>query len=117
MKSKSRRAEFRTVANPKRKIRTVRALDDVKIEERPKPTDGESVSDLRHSREAKVRYATAGIAEFDSDKNLIILRDYPQVYQDRDTITGETIIVHRDSDLVEVDQSNAFSEGEAPEEQ
>lgn len=109
MISKSRRAEFRMNANPK-KLRTIRALDDVKIEEKahfpsePQPTP-------RRKRSGNPRYATAGIAEFDSARNIIILRDYPQVYQDRDTITGETIIVHRDSDLVEVDQSNAYSEG------
>ncbi|MBS1964041.1 MAG: LPS export ABC transporter periplasmic protein LptC [Bdellovibrionales bacterium] len=114
MSSKSRRAEVRINANP-RKLRTVRALDDVKIEERPKVDENASIAERRRARNAKPRYATAGIAEFDSFKNLIVLRDYPQVYQDRDTITGETIIVHRDSDLVEVDQSNAFSEGELEE--
>jgi hypothetical protein len=114
MTSRSRRAEFRINANP-RKLRSVRALDDVKIEERPKIADDASVAERRRAKGMKPRYATAGIAEFDSQKNLIILRDYPQVYQDRDTLTGETIIVHRDSDLVEVDQSNAFSEGD-PEE-
>jgi lipopolysaccharide export system protein LptA len=111
MTSKSRRAEFRMNAKP-RKLRTIKALEDVKIEERPKIPADASVAERRRAKNADTRYATAGIAEFDSDKNLIILRDYPQVYQGRDTITGETIIVHRDSDLVEVDQSNAFSEGE-----
>lgn len=112
MTSRSRRAEFRMAADPKRKLRTVKALDDVKIEEHPKVSDDASVAERKRARATKTRYATAGIAEFDSDKNLIVLRDYPQVYQDRDTITGETIVVHRDSDLVEVDQSNAFSEGD-----
>ncbi len=111
MTSKSRRAEFRINAN-RRKLRSVRALDDVKIEEHPKVADDANVAERRRAKSMKPRYATAGIAEFDSQKNLIILRDYPQVYQDRDTLTGETIIVHRDSDLVEVDQSNAFSEGD-----
>jgi lipopolysaccharide export system protein LptC len=114
MTSRSRRAEFKINANP-RKLRTVKALDDVKIEEKPKVADDASVAEKKRTRGMKSRYATAGIAEFDSEKNLIILRDYPQVYQDRDTITGETIVVHRDSDLVEVDQSNAFSEGELEE--
>jgi lipopolysaccharide export system protein LptA len=113
MNSRSRRAEFRLNANPKR-VRTMLAIDDVKIEEKPtQPSD----SGRNARRRAPVtRYATAGLAEFDSEKNLIVLRDYPQVYQDRDTITGETIIVHRDSDLVEVDQSNAFTEAQEEEE-
>jgi len=117
MTSKSRRAEFRIHADPK-KVRTMRAMDDVKIEEKPQLSSDYSSNPRRKTRSEKSRYATAGIAEFDSERNAIILRDYPQVYQDRDTITGETIIVYRDSDLVEVDQSNAFSEGnpEAPEE-
>ncbi len=116
MTSRSRRAEFRIDANP-RKLRTVRALDDVKIEEKPQASADYASNPRRKTRLAKSRYATAGVAEFDSARNLILLRDYPQVYQDRDTITGETIIVHRDSDLVEVDQSNAFSEGEDPEDE
>jgi lipopolysaccharide export system protein LptA len=107
MTSRSRRAEFRINANPKR-LRMVRAMDDVKIEEKPNPN---TPSNGRRRGPLPNRYATAGEAEFDSERNLIVLRQYPQVYQERDTITGETIIVHRDSDLVEVDQSNAFSEG------
>lgn len=109
MTSKSRRAEF--LMNASRKLRTVRALDDVKIVERPKMPSDSSTNVRRRGEAEKPRYATAGVAEFDSEANLIVLRDYPQVYQDRDTITGETIIVHRNSDLVEVDQSNAFTEG------
>lgn len=111
MNSRSRRAEFRIDANP-RKLRTVRALDDVKIEEKPKLSAEDRMDPRRRARAEKARYATAGVAEFDSERNLIVLRDYPQVYSDRDTLTGETIVLHRDSDLVEVDQSNAFSEGE-----
>ncbi len=111
MTSRSRRAEFRIDANP-RKLRTVRALDDVKIEEKPRLSAEDAQNPRRRARSNTSRYATAGVAEFDSERNLIVLRDYPQVYSDHDTLTGETIIVHRDSDLVEVDQSNAFSEGE-----
>ncbi len=113
MKSKSRRAEFLIEANPK-KVRTVRAYDDVRIEEKTEPKS-EPMPTNRRRREIKPRYATAGVAEFDNQNNTIVLRDYPQVYQDHDTLTGETIVVHRESDLVEVDQSNAFSEAK-PEE-
>jgi len=58
-----------------------------------------------------VRYSTSGRAEFDTRPNDIILTLYPQVYQDQDTITGDVIVIHRDTDIVEADYSNAFSEG------
>lgn len=116
MTSHSRRAEFR-INSSEKKLRTIRALDDVKIVEKPPVPSDYATNARRRSKEARSRYATAGIAEFDTEKNLIVLRDYPQVYQDHDTITGETIIVHRNSDLVEVDQSNAYSEGQDQEEE
>lgn len=59
------------------------------------------------------RHGTAGRAEFDSQKRVVVLRDFPQVYQDGDTVTGEVIILHRDTDIVEVDYSNAYSEGKS----
>ncbi len=58
-----------------------------------------------------LKYATGGKADFDSNLNLIILSDFPQVYQDSDTVTGDVIKLHRDSDIVEVEHSNAFSKG------
>jgi len=106
MKCEARRAEFQYGAKEKQ-LRTVRALEEVKIEEVPQMT-----TDYKNNPRAKAplkRYATAGLAVFDTIKNLIILRDFPQVYQDRDTITGEVIILHRLSNLVEVEQSNAIS--------
>ena len=60
----------------------------------------------------QLRYATAGRAEFDVHSDTITLREFPQVYQGPDTVTGDVIVVHRDTDVVEVDQSNAYSEGE-----
>ena len=72
------------------------AEDDVRIDE-----SGENIG----------RYATAGRAEFEANSNTITLRKFPQVYQDRDTVTGEVIRMHRGSSLVEVERSNAFSEG------
>lgn len=59
------------------------------------------------------KYATSGQADFDNAKNIIILTRFPQVYQDNDTVTGDVIVVHRDTDIVEVEQSNAFSTGSA----
>lgn len=106
MKCEARRAEFKYGAKEKQ-LRTVKAFEEVKIEEIPQMS-----LDYKNNPRVKAplkRYATAGLAEFDTTKNLIILRDFPQVYQDRDTITGEVIILHRLSNLVEVEQSNAVS--------
>ncbi len=58
-----------------------------------------------------LKYATGGKAVFDNRTDVIRLTQFPQAYQDKDTITGDVIIMHRDSDLVEVENSNAFSTG------
>jgi len=58
-----------------------------------------------------MKYATGGRADFDSHKNVIVLTEYPQVYQDEDTVTGDKILLHRDTDIIEVEHSNAFSQG------
>ena len=58
------------------------------------------------------RYSTSGQVDFDTRQNLIILSKFPQVYQGDDTVTGETVRIFRDNDIVEVDRSNAFNEGE-----
>lgn len=78
-------------------LHALTALTDVDIQEK--------------SEDDGVRSATCGRADFDTKKNHILLTQLPQVYQDGDTITGERIILHRDTDIVEVEQSNAFSEG------
>jgi lipopolysaccharide export system protein LptA len=59
-----------------------------------------------------VRYGTGGRADFDAHRDVIVLKEFPQVYQDNDTVTGDIIIVHRDTDIVEVEHSNAYSSGE-----
>jgi hypothetical protein len=77
--------------------------DDVLIEE--KAIDG------------SMRYGTGGQADFDAIHNLIILRDFPQVYQGKDghdTVTGDVIVLHRDTDIVEIEHSNAYSQGGDP---
>jgi LPS export ABC transporter protein LptC len=76
------------------------AFDDVFIKELENSSDDSSL-----------RYATSGRADFDSKSDVIKLTEFPQCYQDNDTITGDIIIMHRDSDLVEVEHSNAFSQG------
>ena len=73
------------------------AYEDVLIKETGNPTS--------------LRYGTGGRADFDTKKDVIVLREFPQVYQDEDTVTGDIIIVHRDTDVVEVEHSNAFSQG------
>jgi LPS export ABC transporter protein LptC len=65
-----------------------------------------------HPKEMISRYATGGRADFDTQRNVIVLKEFPQVYQENDTVTGDVIIVHRDTDIVEVEHSNAYSAGE-----
>jgi LPS export ABC transporter protein LptC len=77
------------------------ARDDVKIEEWKK-SGGRSTPD---------RYSTCGRAEFDPDKQEILLSEYPQVYQDGDTMTGESIRILRAQDQVEVEETNAYTQG------
>lgn len=62
-------------------------------------------------QEPMLKYATGGRADFDARKNVIVLTEYPQAYQDHDTVTGDVIVLHRDTDIVEVEHSNAFSQG------
>lgn len=62
--------------------------------------------------EKSLRYATSGRADFDTRRNVITLTEFPQVYQDSDTITGEKILLYRDTDVVEVEHSNAFIDGQ-----
>lgn len=66
---------------------------------------------IRELDSKELKYATGGQAAFDAKLNVIILTIFPQVYQANDTVTGEKITLHRDTDVVEVEQSNAFSDG------
>ncbi|MFZ9596431.1 MAG: LPS export ABC transporter periplasmic protein LptC [Bdellovibrionia bacterium] len=58
-----------------------------------------------------LKYATSGRADFDRKNRAIILRDFPQVYQNQNTVTGDQITLHQDTDIVDVENSNAFSQG------
>lgn len=60
-------------------------------------------------REDESKYATCGQADFDRERDVIYLMDFPQVYQGQDTVTGDRIVLHRSSDVVEVSRSNAYS--------
>ena len=75
----------------------------------PKPIPSKAVTPPAKS--PTLRYGTGGRADFDNVDNKITLTEYPQVYQNNDTVTGDVIILHRDSDIIEVNHSNAFSEG------
>jgi lipopolysaccharide export system protein LptA len=77
------------------------AWEDVRIEEWKNPG--------RNARPD--RYSTCGRAEFDPDQQVAVLSEYPQVYQDGDTMTGEVIRILRKEDQVEVENTNAFTRG------
>jgi hypothetical protein len=59
----------------------------------------------------KVSTSTSGKAIFNQAKNDLILTDFPQVYQEGDTVTGDIIIFHRTTDKIEVKQSNGIYKG------
>lgn len=52
--------------------------------------------------------STSGKAIFVEKTNQILLSDFPQVYQESDTITGDLIIYNRNDDTIEVKESNAI---------
>lgn len=99
LKSSAVRMEIRLAAGSKKA--SFIAREDVKIEEWRNPAV--------HS--TPDRYSTCGRAEFDPDKQEIVLSEYPQVYQDGDTMTGEVIRILRQLDQVEVENTNAFTQG------
>lgn len=57
------------------------------------------------------RYSTSGQADFDTNEDRIVLTQFPQVYENSDTVTGDVIVMHRDTDVIEVEQSNAYNTG------
>lgn len=67
---------------------------------------------LEAGNPAVVRYGTCDHAHFHAKKNIIRLSEFPQVYQNNDTVTGDVIIINRNTDIVEVKHSNAFSQGQ-----
>ena len=99
LKASAHTMEIRLAAGSKKA--SFIARNDVKIEGWRK-SGGRSTPD---------RYSTCGRAEFDPEKQEIVLGDYPQVYQDGDTMTGEVIRILRQLDQVEVENTNAFTQG------
>jgi LPS export ABC transporter protein LptC len=59
-----------------------------------------------------LHYATGGRADFDTKRNVIVITQFPQAYEDTNTVTGDEIIMHRDTGLVEVRYSNGYNEGQ-----
>lgn len=64
------------------------------------------------AKDGPLRYATAGQANFEGTQDIVVLTKFPQVYENEDTVTGDRIILHRDSDVVEVEHSNSYSAGQ-----
>ena len=80
---------------PEQKIQLLTAKGDVSFQDFTNPEHPVS--------------GTSGKAIYKEETNLLFLMDFPQVYQDKDTMTGDTIIYDRTKDTIEVDQSNAFN--------
>jgi hypothetical protein len=110
----SRRAEL-NYGDSAKILQYLTAYDDVLIRELTPPPEtttlGAPPLEKPEKKESSFKYATGGRADFDSKNSIVKLTQYPQVYQDADTVTGDIIILHRDTDIVEVEHSNAFSEG------
>jgi LPS export ABC transporter protein LptC len=88
--------------------------DDVLIKERAPAETEESLKQLYKSAEPnamEVQYITAGRAEFDTDTDQVIFKVFPQAYQGESTLTGDWMILHRDTDIIEVANGNAFNSG------
>ncbi len=62
-----------------------------------------------------LKYATSGRADFEKKRDIVVLTELPQVYQDADTVTGDIIILHRDTNVVEIENSNSFNSGSSEE--
>jgi lipopolysaccharide transport protein LptA len=90
----ARRASTANSSSAPSEVEVITALGDVKIDDRHDPTHPAT--------------GTSGKALYYTGKNEIILTDYPQVYQDGDTITGDIIVFNRNQDSIEVKQSNAI---------
>lgn len=109
MKARARTMDFIGISSTNPESRKVIAKKEVKIEEIPLPLTPEQKLNPKF-KEPDSRFSTSGHAELFLEKNLVELSDYPQVYQGPDTMTGEKIILYRDSDKVRVLESNAYTE-------
>jgi len=114
MISRSRRADL-NYGDYTKILQYMTAHEDVLIKEVAETDDRLANSKPRKKQDSSeqhsLRYATSSRADFDSRRDIIVLSGFPQVYQDNDTVTGDVILLHRDTDIVEVENSNAFSQG------
>lgn len=111
--TRSRTAKLNYGADSSSLLQYLVAYDDVLIKQVPTDEDGiPSPKPGPLKPQGLLKYATAGRADFDNKRNLIVLTRFPQAYQDNDTVTGDIIKMHRDSDIIEVEHSNSFSEGQ-----
>jgi len=94
---RSRRADLHYGSDYSQVLNYLTAYEDVLIKET--------------GNKKELRYATGGRADFDTKRDVIILKEFPQVYQNGDTVTGDIVIMHRDTDVIEIEHSNAFSSG------
>lgn len=115
--TRARRAEL-NYGNFSKVLQYLTAYEDVLIKEtessKPKPSPSPSLTKSPFptpTSKPSLRYATGGRADFDTRRDVVVITEYPQVYQNEDTVTGDTILLHRDTDIVEVEHSNAFSQG------
>lgn len=81
-------------------LKYLTAQDDVLIQE----------TDIEKSKDG-LKYATCQKADFLTKESKIVLTGFPSAYQGSDILTGEVIIVHRNENLIEVTQANAFHHG------
>ena len=115
--ARSKRAELK-YADQTNTLNYLTLFDEVLIKEKTLPPEARKslappnrTSIARRNKKGRsLRYATAGRAAFDAKKNTIRLTEFPQAYQDDDTVTGEVMIFHRNSDLIEIEQSNSINQ-------
>jgi len=88
--------------------------DDVLIKERSSAETEESLKSPTNQtgRPPNVaQYITSGRAEFDIDTDQVTFKVFPQAYQGDSTLTGDWMILHRETDVVEVINGNAYNAG------
>ena len=92
MDMKSRTLELQL--DKKDQFETITAISDVWIKDFKDPLH--------------ISTSTSGKAIYFEAKDEIHLYDFPQVYQDGDTVTGDVIVYNRGTDIIEVKQSNGI---------
>ncbi len=86
--------ELEVELDPKKQLQTITAIKEVSIRDFHDPKN--------------ISTATSGKAIYYEHKNEFVLKDFPQIYQNGDTVTGDVIIYNRNTDIIEVKESNAI---------